>query len=91
MRTTEVACRVDSVMSVRNRYPDVHADVVSRLRRGWLRARCGPKPIWTAMRLLMAVMDGLSIQWLLDPDFDMTGAVNRFADLLKSDLSADPD
>jgi hypothetical protein len=38
--------------------------------------------------LLMAVMDGLSIQWLFDPDFDMTAAFNRFCDLLKSDLSS---
>ena len=36
----------------------------------------------------MAVMDGLSIQWLVNPDFDITGAFNRFAGLIKSDLSA---
>lgn len=41
--------------------------------------------------LLMAVMDGLSIQWLLDPDFDMTAAFNRFCKLLKSDLSSTTD
>lgn len=39
----------------------------------------------------MAVMDGLSIQWLLDPDFDMTAAFNRFCKLLKSDLSSTTD
>lgn len=35
--------------------------------------------------------DGLSIQWLLDPDFDMTHAFNRFADLIKSDLNTGSD
>ena len=70
----------------------MHADLVTRLRRGVaagdVRAEAD---LNRDAALLMAVMDGLSIQWLLDPDFDMTGAFNHFTDILRSDLSTGPD
>lgn len=34
----------------------------------------------TAARVMMAVMDGLQIQWLLDPSLDMDVAYNDFVD-----------
>jgi hypothetical protein len=35
-------------------------------------------------RLLIAVMDGLQIQWLLDPSFDMRRTFEAFAGLIET-------
>lgn len=40
--------------------------------------------------LVLAVMDGLQIQWLLDPEFDMTGSFRTFSSLLAEALRASP-
>ncbi|HSN11586.1 MAG TPA: TetR family transcriptional regulator C-terminal domain-containing protein, partial [Propionibacteriaceae bacterium] len=44
-----------------------------------------------AARLMMAVMDGLQIQWLLDPSLDMDRAYNDFVDRYFGAVSEDPD
>ncbi|GAA2951588.1 hypothetical protein GCM10011428_84220 [Streptomyces violaceus] len=32
------------------------------------------------IRALLAVMDGLELQWLLDPNMDLVGTFNRYLD-----------
>jgi AcrR family transcriptional regulator len=41
-------------------------------------------------RLLMAVMDGLQIQWLLDEDLEMTALLRAFLDLVRQAARAAP-
>ena len=41
-------------------------------------------------RLLLAMMDGLQIQWLLDPDFDMARAFRTFCAAVSRDITARP-
>ena len=41
-------------------------------------------------RLLLAMMDGLQIQWLLDPDFDMARAFGTFCAAVSRDIAARP-
>lgn len=52
--------------------------------KGQIRADADPEQIGV---LILAMMDGLQIQWLLDPDsVDMTESFNLFADLLSKYL-----
>jgi AcrR family transcriptional regulator len=75
---------------VQKRYDEVQADLSSRLRRGVESGemRSGAD-VDRDSALITAVMDGLSIQWLLDPTFDVAAAFDRFADLLRDDLAAE--
>ena len=65
------------------RYVRVRATVADRIRRdqakGWLSAGLEPDKVAAEM---IAVMDGLQVQWLLDPSFDMAvvlaGYLSRF-------------
>ena len=41
----------------------------------------------TIVPLLFAVMDGLQIQWLLDPDIDMVASFDAFANLVRDQLA----
>lgn len=63
---------------VRDRYAQVCADIADRLAD-----RLGPDtdPAWAA-RILVAVMDGLQIQWLLDDRVDMADDIERLVALL---------
>ena len=42
------------------------------------------------VELLFAVMDGLQIQWLLDPSIDMTARFRAYTSLLRETISAKP-
>ncbi len=61
------------------RYESVRAHVTERLEREAKEGRI-PSTIDPAIaaRLMLAVMDGLQIQWLLDPALDMDTAYNDF-------------
>ncbi len=64
-----------------NRYDAVRRLMAQRLAAehdaGRMRAGIDPD---TAARITVAVMDGLQIQWLLDPDLEMEAAYNDFID-----------
>jgi AcrR family transcriptional regulator len=40
--------------------------------------------------VLLAVMDGLQIQWLLDPEIDMVASFDAFATLIRDQLAVQP-
>ena len=40
--------------------------------------------------MLLAVMDGLQIQWLLDPEIDMVASFDAFATLIRDQLAVQP-
>jgi AcrR family transcriptional regulator len=44
----------------------------------------------TIVPLLFAVMDGLQIQWLLDPEIDMVASFDAFANLVRDQLAVQP-
>jgi AcrR family transcriptional regulator len=79
---------------VRDRHDEGHDDVLRRLKQGVQSGEIRPDAdIDSATSLAMAAMDGLSIQWLLDPSLDVASAFERFAALLHADLAvadADP-
>jgi AcrR family transcriptional regulator len=64
-----------------NRYAAVREVVAERLTResaeGRIPATIDPD---LAARVMLAVMDGLQIQWLLDPSMEMDAAYNDFID-----------
>jgi AcrR family transcriptional regulator len=64
-----------------NRYAHVREVVAERLTResteGRIPATIDPE---LAARVMLAVMDGLQIQWLLDPSMEMDAAYNDFID-----------
>ena len=64
-----------------NRYARVREVVAERLTResteGLIPATIDPD---LAARVMLAVMDGLQIQWLLDPSMEMDAAYNDFID-----------
>jgi AcrR family transcriptional regulator len=64
-----------------NRYAAVRQLMTDRLASGSAVGRV-PSTIdpETAARITMAVMDGLQIQWLLDPSMEMDAAFNDFID-----------
>ena len=75
---------------VQKRYAEVQADLSSRLRRGVEAGEMrSDADVDRDTALITAVMDGLSIQWLLDPAFDVAAAFDRFADLLRADLATE--
>ncbi|HWD07391.1 MAG TPA: TetR/AcrR family transcriptional regulator [Amycolatopsis sp.] len=65
---------------VRNRYDQVVATGVEHLRE----ARDAGDTVWLAdelieaeVRSLFATMDGIQLQWLIDPDLDLVGVFSR--------------
>ncbi|MCR6488462.1 TetR/AcrR family transcriptional regulator [Amycolatopsis sp. OK19-0408] len=66
---------------VRDRYGQVRDDLAGRLAD---RVPPGADPAWVA-RILVAVMDGLQVQWLLDDRVDMGKDLERLAALLVVD------
>jgi AcrR family transcriptional regulator len=75
-----------------DRYRQVRADITAALRTEYGdRLPNGLTPERTAP-LLVAVMDGLQYQWLLDPEsVDMPGAFRDFLRLLGEDVDRDVD
>ncbi|WP_219415075.1 TetR/AcrR family transcriptional regulator [Pseudonocardia nigra] len=65
----------------RDRYASVRQEIAERLAD---RVPADADPEWVA-RILIAVMDGLQIQWLLDRDVDMVGDMERLAAALLPD------
>jgi AcrR family transcriptional regulator len=78
---------------VRDRYEEAHDDILRRLKQGLEFGEIQPDAdIASATSLAMATMDGLSIQWLLDPSLDVASTFERFVARLRADLAvADPD
>ena len=64
-----------------NRYTSVRENLTERLARdsaaGLIPTSIDPA---TASRIMLAVMDGLQIQWLLDPSLEMAAAYDDFID-----------
>jgi AcrR family transcriptional regulator len=66
----------------RQRYAKVRSQMA-----GELDAHDGPVlPSEVAAQLIVAVMDGLQVQWLLDPDVEMVPAFDAFLGLLYGEL-----
>jgi len=64
-----------------NRYESVRAHVTERLAQESAGGRISPTVDPSlAARIMLAVMDGLQIQWLLDPSLEMDAAYNDFID-----------
>jgi AcrR family transcriptional regulator len=64
-----------------NRYESVRAHVTERLAQESAEGRISPTVDPSlAARIMLAVMDGLQIQWLLDPSMEMDAAYNDFID-----------
>jgi AcrR family transcriptional regulator len=74
-----------------NRYAHVREVVAERLTResteGRIPATIDPE---LAARVMLAVMDGLQIQWLLDPSMEMDAAYNDFIDHYFGPVEAPP-
>ncbi|MHB9856896.1 TetR/AcrR family transcriptional regulator [Streptomyces sp. YIM S03343] len=65
------------------RYAEARATIVADLDKRQAGGNLPPQldPDSTAA-LLLAVLDGLQTQWLLDPDLDIVGLLQRFLDLI---------
>ncbi len=73
---------------VRERYANVHAQLVRRLRAGVADGTVSPSAdLELDTVLLNAAIDGLCIQWLLDPDIDIARAFERLTAMLRLDLT----
>jgi AcrR family transcriptional regulator len=68
----------------RDRYAGIRQVIAERLAERGPSADPGRDPEWVA-RVLIAAMDGLQIQWLLDRDVDMVGDMQRLAAALLPD------
>ena len=73
------------------RYESVREHVTERLTRDSAEGRI-PATVHPAMaaRIMLAVMDGLQIQWLLDPSMEMDAAYNDFIDHYFGHLESPP-
>jgi AcrR family transcriptional regulator len=68
------------------RYEKVRRRLAARLRTDQQGGRLPEHLDADALaRVLVAVMDGLQTQWLLDPSFDMVSAFRAFVELLRHD------
>lgn len=66
---------------IRRRYTNSLADFVEHLTEARTLGEIGPltdAQIWVEARLMFAVMDGLELQWLLDPAVDLVGLFNDY-------------
>jgi len=74
-----------------NRYESVRAHVTERLAQESAEGRISPMVDPSlAARIMLAVMDGLQIQWLLDPSMEMDAAYNDFIDHYFGHLESPP-
>ncbi|QXJ23866.1 TetR/AcrR family transcriptional regulator [Actinomadura graeca] len=72
---------------VRNRSADVHADLVERLGRGVADGQIRPDAdLDIDVVLIRALINGLSVEWLFNQDFDAVAAFDRFLRLLRDGL-----
>jgi AcrR family transcriptional regulator len=73
------------------RYRRIRARAIRGLREGQLSGEIREDVDLDAIvPVLFAVMDGLQIQWLLDPDIDMVASFDAFVKLLRDQLAATP-
>lgn len=74
------------------RYAAIRSELVDRLRAGQRRGEIRPDAdLDGAAALVFAVLDGLQVQWLLDPDqVDMRASFDLFAGLLRDYLTGEP-
>jgi AcrR family transcriptional regulator len=73
------------------RYRRIRGRALRTLREGQLAGEIREDvDLETIVPLLFAVMDGLQIQWLLDPDIDMVASFDAFATFVRDQLTAQP-
>jgi AcrR family transcriptional regulator len=73
------------------RYRRIRARAIRSLREGQLSGEVrDDADLEVIVPLLFAVMDGLQIQWLLDPEIDMVASFDVFAKLVRDQLAAVP-
>jgi AcrR family transcriptional regulator len=73
------------------RYRRIRARAIRSLREGQLAGEVrDDADLEVIVPLLFAVMDGLQIQWLLDPEIDMVASFDVFAKLVRDQLAAVP-
>jgi AcrR family transcriptional regulator len=71
------------------RYRRIRARALRTLREGQQAGEIREDvDLETIVPLLFAVMDGLQIQWLLDPEIDMVASFNAFATFVREQLTA---
>jgi AcrR family transcriptional regulator len=64
------------------RYEQVRSDIVAGLGPGYGERAEAALGAEAAAMLILAVLDGLQVQWLLNPQLDVVAALRRFAKLL---------
>ena len=73
------------------RYRRIRARAIRSLREGQLSGEIREDvDLEAIVPVLFAVMDGLQIQWLLDPEIDMVASFDVFAKLVRDQLAAVP-
>jgi AcrR family transcriptional regulator len=73
------------------RYRRIRARAIRSLREGQLAGEVrNDADLEVIVPLLFAVMDGLQIQWLLDPEIDMVASFDVFAKLVRDQLAVVP-
>lgn len=65
----------------------IQKDLERGLAEGWLKP---DTPVDIITSGVIAVVDGLQTQWMLDPDFDMVAPVQAHIDMLKAQWGVDP-
>jgi AcrR family transcriptional regulator len=71
------------------RYRRIRARAIRSLREGQLSGEIRDDvDLEAIVPVLFAVMDGLQIQWLLDPEIDMVASFDVFAKLVRDQLAA---
>ncbi|MGZ4463486.1 MAG: TetR family transcriptional regulator [Gaiellaceae bacterium] len=70
------------------RYAGVREQLLESLRKGQEKGEIRPDAnLEAVVRLLVAVMDGLQIQWLLDPHVDMVADFKQLTRMLERELA----
>lgn len=71
------------------RYAAAHELIATGLREGQRSGEVDPSvDVEQAASLVIAVMDGLQLQWLLNEEFDMLGAFDTFLTTFRATISA---
>lgn len=70
------------------RYAEVRESLEDYLSTSTAAQKLAPEEIRSLSVSIIALMDGLQIQWLLDPDVDMPAAFKFFSGLVQSHLEA---
>jgi AcrR family transcriptional regulator len=74
-----------------DRYQTIRGQVLDLLRRGQASGSVREDiDLEAIVPVILAVMDGLQIQWLLDPEIDMVRGFRAFADMLRAQLATAP-